>query len=362
MNYYEENRNALDILHDGVTRVRYHGIDTIIKPIPHPEDGRGIDPVLAEINRNDKQMEVFHALEAKYGGNPPPQAMREAELDNTLDLTDVSIRISEKSVPTDTGNVKLLVYNREDQEGLRPIILFIHGGAFTGGSLQAVHNYCKLLCQMHNAVVVNVEYRLAPENPFPAGFNDCWSAVCWVHEHAAELGGDSSRLIISGDSAGGNLSAGCAQRDRNEGTGYIHGQVLLYPAVLVGSAETDDYHWNIDQYEFRSDREEAEKLARALQFSDQFLPFVYMNRPGPITDPYASPLFGSTEGLPKAIVMTSEYDYLRPQAESYVRGMIRSGVEVKYILYKGCAHATISHLGHLPQAYDIAREYAPFID
>jgi len=138
--------------------------------------------------------------------------------------------------------------------------------------------------------------------------------------------------------------------------------VLLYPAVLVGSAETEDYKWSIDLYEFQKDREEAEKLATALQFSDQFLPFVYAGRPGPVKEPYASPLFGSTDGLAKAIVMTSEYDYLRPQAESYVRNMLRSGVDVKYIMYKGCAHATISHLGHLPQAYDMAREYAPFID
>lgn len=362
MNYYEENRNALDILREGVIHTHYHGIDTIIKPVPHPAEGKGIDPVLAEINRNDKQMEVFHALEEKYGGNPPPQAMREAELDTSADVTDVPIVVTEKSVPTETGSVKLWVYNRQDQQGLRPIILFIHGGAFTGGSLQAVNNFCKLLSQLHNAVVVSVEYRLAPENPYPAGFNDCWAAVCWTHEHAAEIGGDSTKLIITGDSAGGNLSIGCTQRDRNEGTGYIYAQVLLYPAVLVGGAETDDNHWNIDLYEFQSDREEAEKLARALEFSDQFLPFVYMNRPGPITDPYASPLFGSTDGLPKAIVMTSEYDYLRPQAESYVRKMLRSGVDVKYIMYKGCAHATISHLGHLPQAYDIAREYAPVID
>ena len=362
MKYYEENRNALDILSQKTTRMLYHGIETIFKPIPFPEEGKGIDPVLAEINRNDTQMERFHELEAKYGGNPPPQAMREAEQDLTIDITDTPIDITEKTVPTETGGVRLLVYRRQDQEGLRPIILFIHGGAFTGGSLQTVDNYCRLLSQMHRAVVVSVEYRLAPENPFPAGFQDCWSALGWVHEHAEELGGDRSRLIISGDSAGGNLSAGCAQRDRNEGTGYIYAQVLLYPAVLVGSAETEDYRWSIDLYEFQDDRNEAEPLARALEFSDKFLPFVYVGRPAPITDPYASPLFGRTDGLPKAVVITSEYDYLRPQAESYVRSMLRSGVEVDYILYKGCAHATISQLGHLPQAYDIAREYARFID
>ena len=105
----------------------------------------------------------------------------------------------------------------------------------------------------------------------------------------------------------------------------------------------------------------AEPFARALEFSDQFLPMVYMGRPAPITDPYASPLFGSGKGLPPAVIMTSEYDYLRPQAEAYVRKMQRAGVDVKYILYKGCVHATISLLGIVPQAYDIAVDYGPVI-
>ncbi|MHB8128008.1 MAG: alpha/beta hydrolase [Mobilitalea sp.] len=361
MGYYEENCNALDTLHTGVVRMQYHGIDTILKPVPNREPGHGLDPVLAVLNNNDEQMKVFKAIEAKYGGMPPAQVMREHELDNTYDLTKTPIEISEKFAPSAEGGVRLLVYKRKDNDSVRPIILFIHGGAFTGGSLKQVDNFCKLLAEMHNAVVVSVEYRLAPENPYPAGFNDCWKAVCWTHEHANEIGGDPGKIIISGDSAGGNLATGCCQKDRNEGTSYISAQVLLYPAVLVGKAEMEDYHWDIDLYDFEEDREEAEKLARALEFSDQFLPFVYMGRPAPITDPYASPLFGSTDGLPRTIIMTSEYDYLRPQAEAYVRKLMRSGIEVSYIMYKGCAHATISYLGKLPQAYDMALEFGSVI-
>ena len=362
MTYCEKNHDALELLQNGCEKKQYHGIDATIKPVPFKQPGKGLDPVWAEIAANDTSMQAFKALEEKYGGMPPPQAMREVEVDISLDVTEVPISVTEKTVETDEGNVKLLVYNRQDQEGLRPVILFIHGGAFTGGSLKLVDNFCKLLAEMHRAVVVSVEYRLAPENPFPKGFNDCWAALSWVHAHAEEIGGDKNRIVISGDSAGGNLSTGCCQKDRDEGTGYLYGQVLLYPAVLVGAAETEDYRWDIGLYEFEEDRPITEGFARALEFSDQFLPFVYVGRPAPITDPYASPLFGSTDGLPKTVVMTSEYDYLRPQAEAYVRKIVRSGVDVKYIMYKGCAHSTISHLGILPQAYDIAREYAPVMD
>lgn len=359
MSYYEENKCALEFLQKQSYEMDYHGIKTIVKPIPEKKEGMGLDPRVLAANQNDEQMKVFKALEEKYGGMPPPQVMREHEVDSALDVTTMAIHVEEMTVP-DSG-MPVIVYRRSEDRTPRPAVVFIHGGAFTGGSMKQVNYFCKLLAEMHDVVVVNVEYRLAPENPYPAGFEDCWAALKWTHANAAELGIDPGKIIISGDSAGGNMSAACAQRDRDEGTAILAGQVLLYPAVLVGKAETDDFSWSIDLYDFENDRPEAEGFARALEFSDQFLPFVYMGRPAPITDPYASPLFGSTDGLAPAVIMTSEYDYLRPQAEAYVRKMMRSGVDVKYIMYKGCAHATISLLGIVPQAYDIAVEYGPVI-
>ena len=360
MSYYEENRSALEFLQKQSYEMDYHGIRTIVKPIPNKNEGEGLDPAVLAANQNDEQMKVFKELEDKYGGMPPPQVMREHEVDSALDVTESEILIEEKIVP-DSG-LPVLVYRQLEEKAARPGVVFIHGGAFTGGSTKQVNYFCKLLAEMHDVVVVNVEYRLAPENPYPAGVDDCWAAVRWTHANAAELGIDPARIIISGDSAGGNMSAACAQRDRDEGIGCIAAQVLLYPAVLVGKAETDDFSWNIDLYDFENDRPVAEGFARALEFSDQFLPFVYMGRPAPITDPYASPLFGSTDGLAPALIITSEYDYLRPQAEAYVRKMMRSGVDVKYMMYKGCVHATISLLGIVPQAYDIAVEYGPVIE
>lgn len=359
MSYYEENRRALKILQEEIWQEEYHGIQTIFKPIPCKQEGMGLDPQVLSAHQNDEQMKVFKALEDKYGGMPPAHVMREHEIDNTRDVTTTKILIEEKTVPE--SGMPVLVYRNQEEKKERPAVVFIHGGAFTGGNRMQVNYFCKLLVELHDVVAVNVEYRLAPEKPFPAGFEDCWAALRWVHANAAQLGIDPKKIVISGDSAGGNLSAACCQKDRDEHTDIIAAQVLLYPAVLVGKAETEDFSWSIDLYDFQQDRPAAEGFARALEFSDQFLPFVYMNRPAPITDPYASPLFGSAEGLPPALVMTSEYDYLRPQAEAYVRKMHRAGVEAKYIMYKGCVHATISLLGHVPQAYDIAVEYGPVI-
>ncbi|MBE6980309.1 MAG: alpha/beta hydrolase [Ruminococcaceae bacterium] len=359
MSYYEENKNALHILQTEIWQEEYHGINTVFKPIPFKQEGMGLDPQILAAHQNDEQMKVFKALEDKYGGMPPAHVMREHEIDGTKDVTTTDILIEEKAVPE--SGMPVLVYRNKEEKGSRPAVVFIHGGAFTGGSMGQVNYFCKLLVELHDVVAVNVEYRLAPENPYPAGFEDCWAALRWVHANAESLGIDPKKIIISGDSAGGNMSASCCQKDRDEGTGIIAAQVLLYPAVLVGKAETEDFSWSIDLYDFEEDRPAAEGFARALEFSDQFLPFVYMNRPAPITDPYASPLFGSAEGLPPALVMTSEYDYLRPQAEAYVRKLHRAGVDAKYILYKGCVHATISLLGTVPQAYDIAVEYGPMI-
>jgi len=360
MSYYEANKSALEFLQTQTYELDYHGIKTIVKPIPEKQEGMGLDPRVLAANQNDEQMKVFKELENKYGGMPPPQVMREHEIDSALDVTESEILIEEMTVP-ESGR-PVLVYKRPEEKASRPCVVFIHGGAFTGGSMSQVNFFCKLLAEMHDVVVVNVDYRLAPENPYPAGVDDCWAAVRWTKENAARLGIDPEKIIISGDSAGGNMSAACAQRDRDTGSKCIAAQVLLYPAVLVGKAETDDFSWNIDLYDFENDRPIAEGFARALEFSDQFLPFVYMGRPAPITDPYASPLFGSTDGLAPALIITSEYDYLRPQAEAYVRKMLRSGVDVTYMMYKGCVHATISLLGIVPQAYDIAVEYGPVIE
>jgi len=360
MSYYEENSKALEYLQEQSYETDYHGIKTIVKPIPEKREGMGLDPRVLTANQNDEQMKVFKELEEKYGGMPPPQVMRAHEVDSALDVTTVEICTEKMMVPE--SGMPVILYRRAEERAARPAVVFIHGGAFTGGSMKQVNYFCKLLAELHDVAVVNVEYRLAPENPYPAGFNDCWAALCWVHANAAELGIDPGKIIISGDSAGGNMSAACCQRDRDEKTGMIAAQILLYPAVLVGKAETDDYSWNIDLYDFEDDRPAAEGFARALEFSDQFLPFVYMGRPAPIIDPYASPLFGSAEGLPPGLIITSEYDYLRPQAEAYVRKMQRAGVDVKYMLYKGCVHATISLLGIVPQAYDIAVEYGPVIE
>lgn len=360
MSYYEENKRALEFLQTQSYEMDYHGIKTIVKPIPEKQEGMGLDPKVLAANQNDEQMKVFKELEEKYGGMPPPQVMREHEADSALDVTTTEIEMEEMTVP-ESGK-PVIVYRRSGERTPRPAVVFIHGGAFTGGSMKQVNYFCKLLAELHDVVVVNVEYRLAPENPYPAGVDDCWAAVRWTYANAGDLGIDPKKIIISGDSAGGNMSAVCAQRDRDEGTGMIAAQVLLYPAVLVGKAETEDYAWSTDLYDFEADRPIAEGFARALEFSDQFLPFVYMGRPAPITDPYASPLFGSADGLAPALIMTSEYDYLRPQAEAYVRKMMASGVDVKYIMYKGCVHATISLLGIVPQAYDIAVEYGPVIE
>lgn len=360
MTYYEENKHALEFLQSAAFREDYHGISAIIKPIPGKKPGCGLDPAVLSANLNDEQMKVFKELENKYGGMPPPQVMREHEIDSALDVTDEEILIEEMLVP-ESGR-PVLIYRRPEVKSDRPCIVFIHGGAFTGGSMKQVNYFCKLLSSLHDAVVVNVDYRLAPENQWPAGIDDCWAAVRWTYENAGLLGINPRKIIVSGDSAGGNMSAVCAQRSRDEKLDIVAAQVLLYPAVLVGSAVTDDYCWSIDLYNFEDDRPAAEGFARALEFSDQFLPFVYMGRPAPITDPYASPLLGSTEGLAPALVITSEYDYLRPQAEAYARKMLRDGVDVKYIMYKGCVHATISLLGIVPQAYDIAVEYGTIIE
>jgi len=214
-----------------------------------------------------------------------------------------------------------------------PIVVFFHGSGFVVCSLNSHDAMCRNLCAGSGAVVVSVDYRLAPEHKFPAAPDDCLFATRWVAEHAAELGGDASRIVVAGDSAGGNLATVTALRIRDEGGPKLAGQLLIYPVTDYHSPGTPSYVENAEGY----------GLSRA---GMAWFWHHYLADPKDAVHPHASPArAASLIGLPPALVYSAEYDVLRDEAEIYAHKLREAGVEVRMQRWEGMNHGFFFWVG-----------------
>jgi acetyl esterase len=219
-------------------------------------------------------------------------------------------------------------------EGPFPLLLYFHGGGWVTGDLETNDALCRRLANLARCSVVNVDYRLAPEHPFPAAFDDCLAATSWAQREAATLHADPTRLVVAGASAGGNLAAAVALRCRGAGQLPIALQVLLYPA-LDPRMDTVSY----DQFG------EGYILERAAVkwFWQQYLPDDQRR------NPLGAPAFEERlEGVAPAIVVTAEFDPLRDEGEAYAERLRSAGVEARVLRCDGQIHGFLGLLADTP--------------
>ncbi|MCF2939986.1 alpha/beta hydrolase [Paenibacillus alkaliterrae] len=330
-----------------------------VKKVPDSDVAGDLDPRVLEVTLEQmKKFASFPKLEAKDGdvGAFPIEQVRAMMGWPNLDITTTNVGMSEKQIPGRGGDITVRIYT-PDIGGPKPVVVFFHGGGFIGGTIHAVENPCKYLAEQAGAVVVNVDYRLAPEHPFPAGLHDCFDAVKWVYENAEEIQVDRERISVAGDSAGGNLAAVCAIMDRDLAAGMIKYQALIYPTVNMAGVETDDFKWRIDEYEINHHHELIRGIVQALGGAK--LDTLYLQGNAEVSDPYVSPLLAADlSGLPPALIVEAEYDYLRLEGEAYGRKLVRSGVPAQMIRYNGMDHGFMDKLGLYPQAEDCMKEIA----
>jgi acetyl esterase/lipase len=201
-----------------------------------------------------------------------------------------------------------------------PIVVFYHGGGWSIGDLDT-HD---LLARMHaigaEAIVVSVDYRLAPEHPFPQGVDDAWAALRWVGEHATELGGDPARIAVAGDSAGGNLSAVMALRAREAGGPPLVFQLLWYPSVF-GDLTLPSFAENADAPILTNDVITA--------FMTWYVPELDLGDPKTLPTDLVPANAESLAGLPPAFIGTAEHDPLRDDGAKYAELLSAAGVSVE---------------------------------
>ena len=236
-------------------------------------------------------------------------------------------RVDDRTVPGSAGEIPVRVYLPVEDGETRPGIVYFHGGGFVICDLDSHDGACRRLANEVNAVVVSVDYRLAPEHRWPAAAEDAFAATQWAAAHAAELGIDADRLAVAGDSAGGNLTAVVAQMARDRGGPALAFQLMVYPVIDLSATRSEHasqtenargYFLTLDQMEWYRDQYLGDADGEA---------------------PYASPIkAGSLAGLPAACVVTAEMDPLRDEGEAYGRALRAAGVPVELHRAPGMFH------------------------
>ncbi|WP_323676187.1 alpha/beta hydrolase [Halorubellus sp. PRR65] len=239
-------------------------------------------------------------------------------------------RVADREIPGPAGPIPVRTYV-PDGDGPHPVVVFFHGGGFVFGDLDGHDAPCRILANAADVAVVSVEYRLAPEHPFPAAVDDAYAATEWVAANAEEVDGDADRLAVAGDSAGGNLAAvvSLAARDR-DGPEIAH-QTLFYPAV--------DFRADAD---YPSRRENAEgyflEAADMTYFSDHYAPsWVHA------ANPYLAPVEAASHAdLPPATVVTCGFDPLRDEGRAYADALDAAGTPVTHREYDDLIHGVVN--------------------
>ncbi len=242
---------------------------------------------------------------------------------------DETVQVARLFLPARGGPVGARLY-RAVPAGPQPVLLWLHGGGFIGGAAADLDYVCSRLARLAGVTVVSLDYRLAPEHPYPAALHDTCDAIGWLTAHGELLGGDG-RVAAGGQSAGGSLVAGACLLARDLGAPTVRKQILCYPALDFG-----------------------QRTGPAREFDGVFLSV----KPGrwaeiqylagqPVT-PYAAPLRASSlAGLPPALVIGAGRDPLRDDARSYAARLDADGVDVTHVEYAGTMHAFLNFCGVL---------------
>ncbi len=243
------------------------------------------------------------------------------------------------------GGPLLLRIYRPKQAVNRGACLYFHGGGWVLNSVQTHDDFVRRLTDAAGCVCVSVEYRLAPEHPYPAAVDDAYAALQWMAANGSQWDVDATRLAVAGDSAGGNLAAAVCLMARDRNGPAIRQQVLAYPITDCDFTRSS-YHENADGYFLTT--------SQMRWFWDHYCPDVERRR-----EPCASPIHASTlSGLPPAFIFTAEFDPLRDEGEAYAAALQAAGVPVRFRRFDGMIHAFLRRVTTFDAAKEALREIA----
>jgi acetyl esterase len=288
--------------------------------------------------------QIAPLIEALDAGFPPVHTMTGAQARSTIRSRFVPPREPEPvaefrdaTVPGPGGDIPVRVY-RPASDGRLPTLVFAHGGGFVFCDLDSHDALCRDIANRIPAVVVSVAYRLAPEHQWPAAAEDVYAVTQWAADNAEDLGGDAQRVVVGGDSAGGNLAAVTSLMARDRAGRPLAAQVLIYPVIAA--------NFNTESYRLFGTGFYNPKPAMRWYW-DQYVPAVADRE-----HPYASPLRADLAGLPPAVVVIAGHDPLRDEGIAFADALDSAGVSTTRCVFEGGIHGfmTMPTLGIAQQA------------
>ena len=250
--------------------------------------------------------------------------------------------VENRTIPGTAGEIPVRVYTPQGRAPF-PGLVYFHGGGFVLCNLDTHDPVCRSLANAAGCVVVSVDYRLAPEHPYPAGPEDCYAATQWVAKNGSELGIDVSRIAIGGDSAGGNLTAVTALMARDRGGPVLRFQLMIYP-VTDCAFGTPSYRENGEGY----------FLTQGMM---RWFWEKYLADPKQGSEGYASPLRAKNlANLPPGLCITAGYDPLRDEGEAYAARLREAGIDVRTSRYPGMFHGFFGMTAQLEKAREALAE------
>ena len=274
--------------------------------------------------------QIAPLIEVLDAGFPPVHTMTGAQARATIRSRFVPpakpepvAEVRNETIPGPGGDIPIRIY-RPVGGGALPILVYAHGGGFVFCDLDSHDGLCRNIANRLPAVIVSVAYRLAPENRWPDAAEDFYTAARWATDNADAVGGDARRVVVGGDSAGGNLAAVTAVMARDRGGPQLAAQLLLYPVI---AADFDTESYRLFGKGFYNPKP-------ALQwYWDQYVP-----APADREHPYASPLRANLAGLPPAIVVVAGHDPLRDEGIAYADALEAAGVITVRCPFEGGIH------------------------
>lgn len=282
-----------------------------------------LDPVIKEYLEANSPSEEINTLSLN------PVEVRETNNNNIIqtciEKPGAIAEIKDLQIQGPAGNIPIRIYFPGTKSVL-PVLLFVHGGGWLLGNLDTHETLCRYIANKANCLLVAVDYRLAPENPYPAALDDVYSALLWVSENIAKFGGDAGRIGIFGDSSGGNIAAAIAIKSRDQNGPSLVSQLLAYPVTNTNKLETESYKNYANGYGLLKSMM-AWYIKQYLRDHEQSL------------EPFVSPLLcENLANLPPTCILTAEFDVLRDEGEAYAKKLKEAGNEVTCIRYNGLPH------------------------
>ena len=293
------------------------------------DSGSAIDPILQK---------VLDAVPFRMSADSGVDVARQQLRDLPRRSFHPELRVQNRTIDGPGGPINIRIYWPPTDHVAPPVVVFFHGGGFVVGDLDTHDGTCRQHAVGASAVVVSVDYRLAPEHPYPAAIDDAWAATQWVAEHGNEIDADAGRLAVAGDSAGGTISAVIAQRSRDTGGPPILFQLLWYPATLWDSS--------LPSFTENADAQVLDRAAVAA-FTRWYAGEIDLSDPPPGMAPGRAE---NLAGLPAAYIAVAGHDPLRDDGIRYGELLSAAGVPVEVHNAETLVHGYVGYAGVVPAA------------